>query len=210
MTESFLPGNVAQPSREGGRRRAGRLAATVLGLTLVAAAAAGCSSGGGSGDQKSDGGSTAAAAPTGITVPGKIGSLTKQAEDPKFGTPDDGIPASVRKNLHSVTYAARRQPYSLRDRGGRARAPDHDRWARRRRRAADLAVGDLREPGQGHQGVPRLGRRHGRVRPEYSSKKHFDCGWVSGKVALVMGFNDFTLDEAKAQVPKFLEAMVTS
>src|SRR6476646_809147 len=104
MPESRVPAALAEPSPvAAGRHRAGRLAATMLGLALLAAGAGACSSGGGSGDQKS--GSTAAAAPTGITVPDKIGFLKKEAEDAKFGTPDDGIPASVRKNLHSVNYA---------------------------------------------------------------------------------------------------------
>jgi hypothetical protein len=54
MPQFVMPGNAAQPSREragrrAGRPRAGSLAATVLGLALLAAAA-GCSSGGGSGD----------------------------------------------------------------------------------------------------------------------------------------------------------------
>jgi hypothetical protein len=36
------------------------------------------------------------------------------------------------------------------------------------------------------------------------------CGWVSGKVALVMDFRGFKPAEAKALVPKILAAMVTS
>jgi hypothetical protein len=187
------------------------LAATVLGLTLLAATATACSSGGG--DQKSGGGSSpaAAAAPTGITVPGKIGSLTKQAEDPKFGTPDDGIPASVRKNLHSVNYAppAGSLTHYVSVEGGpglpiTTDGPDDvvvrlmSQWAisANRDKATKVSHGSVGGTAE--------------CFPEYSSKKNFDCGWVSGKVALVMFFNDFSLAEAKAQVPKFLEAMVTS
>jgi hypothetical protein len=212
MTESVLPKNVAaSPGDTAGRRRAGRLTATVVGLTLLAAGAAGCSSGGGSGDQKSGGGSTAAAAPTGIKVPKKIGTLTKQAEDAKFGTPDDGIPASVRKNLHSVSYAD--PPDSLTHymtvEGGPGLPIPTDGsddvvqrllsvWAisANRPKATKVSPGSVGGTAE--------------CAPEYGSKKDFDCGWVSGKVALVMFFNDFSLDEAKAQVPKVLAAMVTS
>jgi hypothetical protein len=211
MTESVLPKNVAAPpGEEAGRRRAGRLTATVLGLTLLAAGAAGCSSGGGSDDQKS-GGSTAAAAPTGIKVPDKIGTLKKQAEDPKFGTPDDGIPASVRKNLHSVSYAD--PPDSLTHyvvvKGGPGLPITTDGsddvvqrllsvWAisANRPKATKVSPGSVGGTAE--------------CAPQYGSKKDFDCGWVSGKVALVMSFNDFSLDEAKAMVPKILVAMVTS
>jgi hypothetical protein len=186
------------------------LAATVLGLTLLAATATACSSGG---DQKSGGGSSpaAAGAPTGITVPKKIGSLTKQAEDPKFGTPDDGIPASVRKNLHSVSYAPPEGSLThyVSVSGGpglpiTTDGPDDvvvrlmSQWAISANRGKVTRV----SPGSAGGTAECF--------PEYSSKKNFDCGWVNGKVALVMSFNDFTLAEAKAQVPIFLEAMVTS
>ena len=215
MTRSVMPGNTAQPSRQGaGRRRAGRpragsLAATLLGLALLAAAA-GCSSGGGSGDQTS-GGSKAAAAPTGIKVPGQIGFLKKEAEDPKFGTPDDGIPASVRKNLHSVNYAdpADNLHHYVSVAGGPGLPITTDgsddviqrlfsQWAisANRPKATKVSPGSIGGTAE--------------CAPEYSSKDRYDCGWVSGKVALVMSFVGFTLDEAKAQVPKFLDAMVTS
>ena len=216
MPQFVMPGNATQPSREragrcrAGRPRAGSLAATVLGLALLAAAA-GCSSGGGSGDQKSGGGSTTAAAPTGIQVPKKIGTLTKQAEDPKFGTPDDGIPASVRKNLHSVSYAD--PPGSLTHyvtvEGGpglpiTTDGPDDviqrlfSQWAISANRPKVTKVSSGSAGGTAE------------CAPEYSGKDRFDCGWVNGKVALVMSFTGFSLDEARTQVPKILEAMVTS
>jgi hypothetical protein len=210
MPQFVMPGNVAQPSRErAGRPRAGSLAATVLGLALLAAAA-GCSSGGGSGDQKS-GGAVAAAAPTGITVPDKIGFLKKEAEDPKFGTPDDGIPASVRKNLHSVNYAdpADNLHHYVSVEGGpglpiTTDGPDDvvqrlfSQWAisANRPKATKVSPGSVGGTAE--------------CAPEYSSKDRYDCGWVNGKMALVMDFVGFTLDEAKAQFPKMLEAMVTS
>lgn len=211
MTESVLPGNVAQPPRKtAGRRRAGRLTATALGLALLAAGAAGCSSGGGSGDQKSGGG-TAAAAPTGITVPDKIGFLKKEAEDPKFGTPDDGIPASVRKNLHSVNYADPKDNlhHYVSVEGGpglpiTTDGPDDvvqrlfSQWAisANRPKAVKVSPGSVGGTAE--------------CAPEYSSKDRYDCGWVNGTMALVMDFVGFTLDEAKAQFPTMLEAMVTS
>src|SRR5690349_22697490 len=110
MPESCLPAVLAEPSPvAAGRHRAGRLAATALGLALLAAGAAGCSSGGGSGDQKSDGGSSpaAAAAPTGIQVPKKIGRLTMFGKD-IIGMDEgpDIIPKAVSKNLHLVDYYA--------------------------------------------------------------------------------------------------------
>jgi hypothetical protein len=214
MPQFVMPGNAAQPSRDraarrrAGRPRAGSLAATVLGLALLAAAA-GCSSGG-SGDQKSGGGRAAAAAPTGITVPDKIGFLKKEAEDPEFGTPDDGIPASVRKNLHSVNYAdpADNLHHYVSVEGGpglpiTTDGPDDviqrlfSQWAisANRPKATKVSPGSAGGTAE--------------CAPEYSSKDRYDCGWVSGKVALVMSFVGFTLGEAKAQVPKFLDAMVT-
>ena len=211
MPESRVPAALAEPSPvAAGRHRAGRLAATVLGLALLAAGAAACSSGGGSGDQKS-GGSTAAAAPTGITVPDKIGFLKKEAEDAKFGTPDDGIPASVRKNLHSVNYAdpADNLHHYVLVEGGpglpiTTDGPDDvvqrllSEWMMSANRPEATKV----SPGSA-DGTAECA-------PEYSGKDRFDCGWVNGKVALVMSFTGFTLDETKAQLPKILDAMVTS
>ena len=46
--------------------------------------------------------------------------------------------------------------------------------------------------------------------PDRVAKYITDCGWVSGTVALVMEFSRFSHDEAKALVPKILDAMVTS
>ena len=220
MPQSVMPGNTAQSSRErAGRRRAGRpraarpcagsLAAYVAGLALLAAAA-GCSSGGGSGDQAPGGGSTKAAAPTGIQVPRKIGTLTKQAEDAQFGTPDDGVPASVRKHLHSVSYAD--PPGSLTHyvtvEGGPGLPITTDGPSDVIQRLFSQWAVSANRP-KVSKVSPGSAGGTAECAPEYSGKDRFDCGWVNGKVALVMSFTGFSLDEARTQVPKILEAMVT-
>ena len=217
MPESAMPAIAAAPSSEPahprprpGRRRAGGLAATVLGLTLLAAGAAGCSSGGG--DQKS-GGSAAAAQPTGIQVPAKIGSLEKMAGEDKFGTPDDGISKAVRKNLHYVGYSKDANDASAPNvivEGGaglpipdEASEPDAVKrllgvWSISTDRAQATKVSSGSAGGTAE------------CAPNGTVPKDTDCGWVNGKVALVMNFTGFTRDEARALVPKILEAMVTS
>jgi len=213
MTESVLPKNVAAPPGDtAGRRRAGRLTATVLGLTLLAAGAAGCSSGGGSGDQKS-GGAAAAAAATGVQVPAKIGSLAKAAGEDKFGTPGDGISKSVRKNLHYVGYFSdahdASSPHVIVEGGPALPIPDDASepdavqrllsvWSVSTNRAKATKVSSGSAGGTAE------------CAPNGTVPKDTDCGWVSGKVALVMNFTGFSHDEARALVPKILDAMVTS
>lgn len=214
MPQSAMSANLAQPSPEGtgrrpaGRYRPGRVAATALGLALLTAAA-GCGGSGG-GDQKSGGDSTAAAAaPTGIIVPKKIDTLTKQAEDPKFGTPDDGIPASVRKNLHSVQYAdpSDSSKYVLIQGGLGLPVPAgsgdvvrrlFSEWAVSADQSKTVSVA----PGS-------VGGSAG-CAPSAASPDYLECGWVGGKVAITMSFSGFSKAAAKALVPKILDAMVQS
>jgi hypothetical protein len=218
MPESAMPAVLAAPSNgpahprnRPGRNRAGGLAATVLSLTLLAAGAAGCSSGGGSGDQKSSGGSTAAATPTGIQVPAKIGTLTKLAGPDKFGLPDDGIPKSVRKNLHDVTYYTDAHDVSsphVNVRGGLGMPYPSDGPPDKIRRL--FSEWDLSLHSDQAAKVP-SGSVGGLAECAPSAvSKDFSCGWISGKVALVMDFNGYSHDEVTALLPKILEAMVTS
>jgi hypothetical protein len=211
MPESPVPAALAEPSPvAAGRHRAGRLAATMLGLTLLAAGAAACSSGGGSGDQKSGGDSTAAAAPTGIQVPGRIASLTKGGETPGVKA-FEGLPKSVARNLHYVDYAdpADNLGRYVSIQGGPGLpipaegSPDvisrlFSEWnvGAASTKVAKVSAGPV-------SGLAECG-------PHGTTGKDFECGWVSGKVALVMSFTGFKEDEVKALVPKILAAMVTS
>jgi hypothetical protein len=188
------------------------LAATALGLVLLAAAAAGCSSGGGSGDQKSGGG-TAAAAPTGIQVPARIGSLEKAAGEDKFGTPDDGVPKSVRKNLHYVGYYKdihdSSSPNVIVEGGPGLPIPDEASEPDAVKRLLGVwSISTDRDKATKVSSGSAGGTAE--CAPNGTVPKDTDCGWVNGKVALVMNFTGFTHDEARALVPKILDAMVTS
>jgi len=210
MPESCVPGALAEPSPvTAGRHRAGRLAATVFALALLAAGAAACSSGGGSGDQKTSGGSPAAAAPTGIQVPAKIASLEKGPEDPGVKA-FDTLPKSVARNLHSVDYddpADNLGRYVMIQGGPGLPIPAEGPPDVISRLFSEWNVGAAstkvaKVPAGSVGGLAECG--------PHKSTKTYECGWVSGKVALVMSFTGFSDDEAKALVPKILAAMVTS
>jgi hypothetical protein len=183
------------------------LAASVLGLTLLAA---GCSSGGGSGDQKS-GGSSAAAA-TGIQIPARIGKLTKLAGNDQLTTLDTTIPKSVLKNLHDATYYTDVKSVSsphVEVRGGPGMPYPSDGPTDKIKRlfsAWDLSV-DVDKAFK----VP-AGSVGGQAECTTTStdKTYFACGWISGKIALVIDFNKYNREKVTALLPKVLEAMVTS
>jgi hypothetical protein len=206
MPESRVPAVLAEPSPvTAGHHRAGRLAATALGLTLLAAGAAGCSSGGSSGDQKSGGSSPAAA--TGIQAPGKIASLEKGAQDPGVKA-FDTLPKSVARNLLAVNYddpADNLGRYVFIQGGPGLPIPADGPNDVIKRLFSEWNVGAAstnvaKVPAGSVGGLAECGP-HGTT---------FECGWVSGKVALVMSFTGFKSDEAKTLVPKILAAMVTS
>lgn len=216
MPESAMPATLpappnaaAGPRPRPGRRRARGVAATVLGLTLLAAGAAGCSSGGG--DQKSGGGSTAA--PTRITVPAKIGTLTMVDKDHVgMGVGGQGIPKAVRKNLHDVTYFV--DPHDagsphVNVRGGPGMPYPSDGPTDKIKRLFsewDLSL-DLDKvftvPAGSVGGLAEC-----TTTPV--DKTYFGCGWISGKLALVIDFNSYNRDNVTTLLPKILKAMVTS
>jgi hypothetical protein len=183
----------------------------VLGLTLLAAGAAGCSSGG-SGDQKSGGGSTAA--PTRIQVPAKIGTLTMVDKDHVgMGVGGQGIPKAVRKNLHDVSYFVDPQDAGsphVNVRGGPGMPvpsdPGQPDAIKRLLSEWDLSM-DLDKVFK----VP-AGSVGGLAECTTTpvDKTDFGCGWISGKVALVIDFDSYSRDKVTALLPKILEAMVTS
>jgi hypothetical protein len=186
------------------------MAATVLGLTLLAAAA-GCSSGGGGSDQKSDGGSTTAAAPTGITVPKKIDRLTMFGRDViGMDESSDVIPKAVSKNLHLVDYYADIQDATsdhLQVRGGMGLPypSGSDDAIKRLFSEWDLSTNKAKIAKVSSGSVGGLAEC-----APVPVNKSISCGWVSGKMALLMDFDGFSKGEATALVPKILEAMVTS
>jgi hypothetical protein len=183
----------------------------VLALTLLATAAAGCSSGGGSSNSSSgqkSGDAAATAAP--IKIPGKIGPLTKLLVNSKEFDSDDDIPKSVRKNLRSVSYADPPGDFAhaVTIRGGPelpipAEGPPDvvqrlfSRWdvsavAAKARKVSAGSVGGVAE-----------------CAPASVTGLNLECGWVSGKMALVISFSGLAKDKAEALVPQILDAMVT-
>jgi hypothetical protein len=196
----------AAARRRAGRNRAGGLA--VAAVSLLAVAAAGCSSG--SRGHAASGDPVTAKVATGITVPARIGPLTRGADGPMDDT-GGGIPKPVLKNLRSVSYAA--------DGGG---DPLH---------SVDITGGPgLPIPSDGPTDkVARLfsewdvgsaGAKLASVSPgsaggtaecaPYDTKfKHLDCGWVSGKVALVLNFNGYNTAKVSTLLPQILSAMAT-
>jgi hypothetical protein len=188
------------------------LAATAFGLTLLAAAA-GCSSGG-SGGQPSGGSSSpaAAAAPTGITVPRKIDVLTMFGKD-VVGMDEDSsvVPKAVSKNLHLVNYYTDPNDGTspnVEVRGGLGMPiPDGSEDVVRRLFSEwDLSI--LPNKREKVASGPVGGSAE--CAPIINNKTAISCGWVNGKMALLLDFNGFSKDKVTALVPKILEAMVTT
>ena len=214
FAESVTPAVRAESPREpaglrprAGRSRAGGLAAAAAVISLLAAGAAGCSSSS-SGNGKPGGTAAAGTAPTGIQVPAKIGSLAKGAEDPN-GFKDSGLPKSVTKNLHTVSYAVGGD--SLRSvliTGGLGLPVPTDGPSDKIKRL--FSEWDVGSAGAKLTSVP-AGPVGGLAEcaPYDTAYKEIDCGWVGGKVALTLGFTGIAKDKARALVPQILSAMVT-
>jgi hypothetical protein len=203
-----MPAQRAEPLRETtgarprpGRSRAGLAAAAVISLLAVGAGA--CSSG--SGGHPAAGGSAAAGVATGIKVPAKIGSLTRGANGPMDAT---GVPKSVARNLHAVNYAAGGDSlHSVTITGGPGLPIPSGSSDKVARLFSEWNVGSagskLASVSSGSAGGT------AECTPYDTKFKHLDCGWVNGKVALVLNFSGFNTAKVNTLVPQILSAMVT-
>jgi len=217
FAESITPAARAESSREpagasprAGRIRAGGLAAAAI--FLLAVGAVGCSSG--SSGHPASGGSAVAGAPaagvaTGITVPAKIGSLTRGANGPMDPT-GSGLPKSVLKNLHGVVYAADGgdSRHSVTITGGPGLPIPSDGPTDKIARL--FSEWDMGSAGTKLASVaPGTAGGTAECTAYNATYKQLDCGWVSGKVALVLSFEGFNTARARTLVPQILSAMVT-
>jgi hypothetical protein len=207
VPESCVPAAVTEQRREAAglrprprRSRAGGLAAAVAGLALLAAAA-GCSSGGG--DKTSD--SKAAGPPKGIQVPAKIASLKKIADDPAEEFKGTGVSKSVARNLHSVLYrdSADDQLQVVVTGGPGLPIPTDG--------PSDKVKALFTEWDLGANGKPTTSAATGSAggSAECATVESDQwCGWVNGKVALTINFENFSKKKALALIPQILTAMV--
>lgn len=198
------PPEAARPQPRPGRHRAGTLAVAVATFSLLTAGAGGCSSS--SSGHTGQAGQAAAGPATGIQAPARIGTLTKQNDD-KSGMSGSGVPPSVLKNLHTLSYSASAGPYVLINGGPGLPVPTDGSPDKIKRLFSEWDVGSA---GEALTSVP-TGSAGGTAEctPYNAPAKGVDCGWVSGKVALVMSFSGFPLSQARALVPKILSAMAT-
>jgi hypothetical protein len=207
VAESCAPAAVTEPRREAAcvrtrprRGRAGGLAAAVAGLALLAAAA-GCSSGGG--NAQSD--SKPAGPPKGIQVPAKIASLKKVADNAAEDFKDTGVPNSVIKNLHSVLYQdSTNDQRQVTVRGGLGLPLPTDE-------GSDKVKALFTEWDNGASGRPTTtaatGSAGGSAECATVDSNQW-CGWVNGKIALAINFENYKKKQALALMPQILTAMV--
>jgi hypothetical protein len=184
--------------------RAGGLAATLASLALLAAAA-GCSSGG-------NGGGTAdskrAGPPKGIQVPAKIASLKKVSDTPDEEFKDSGIAGAVRRNLHSVYYRdSTDDSRTVSVVGGLGLPVPTDG-------PSDKVKALFTEWNLSANGKPTISVSTGSAGSSaecatVDSTSQW-CGWVNGKAALTIDFDNFAKKKAQALVPQILSAMVQS
>lgn len=206
MPESCAPAAVTESRREAaGLRprprpsRAGGLAAAVAGLALLAAA--GCTSGGG----KAQSDSKPAGPPKGIQVPVKIASLKKIADSAAEDFKDTGVPNSVIKNLHSVLYQdSTNDQRQVTVRGGLGLPIPTDE-------GPDKIKALFTEWDNGASGRPTTsaatGSAGGSAECATVDSNQW-CGWVSGKIALAINFENYKKKQALALMPQILTAMV--
>lgn len=219
MDESLASASPAEASREKAslrprphRSRPAALAGAAAGAALLAAVAAGCSSSphghpsSTSGPHKSGGPAPA----TGIQIPARIGSLAKAADDPAGFFKGDGLPASVVKNLHSVTYYDHDDSSRAAFITGGAGLPvpsdgPGDKVARVMSRwLIDASIAHPISVTSGSAGGT------AECFPSAAQPKSLDCGWVSGNVALTLNFDGYSKSEIQALVPKILTAMTST
>jgi hypothetical protein len=189
--------------------RVGGIAAAVAGLALLAAAT-GCGSSGGSGktsDSKPAGTSDSKTAgpAKGIQLPVKIASLKKTFDDGSNYYKDSGIPASVRKDLHSVFYIdGADSEKNVTVSGGVGLPVPSDG-------PSDRVKALFTKWEQGVAGKPTssvtTGSAGGSAECTRSGSETV-CGWVNGKTALTFNFTGFGEKRAIALVPQILSAMV--
>jgi hypothetical protein len=176
----------------------------VAGLALVAAGAVGCSSSGSGGDAKPGG----AAVPAGIQVPAKIGTLQKGPDDGAKAFKGDGIPDSVTRNLHAVSYMENGDiAHTVVVTGGVGLPVPSDGPADKIKRLfSEWAVGSFGDRAT----KVTAGSAGGSAECAFDAAypKDLTCGWINGKIALVLSFSGFEQGHARSLVPQILAAMV--
>ncbi|HET7016422.1 MAG TPA: hypothetical protein VFI65_21045 [Streptosporangiaceae bacterium] len=190
-----------------GLRRVGGLAAASAGLALLAV---GCSSSGSSSHPRSYGsaGPSQAAAPTGIQIPARIGSLTKSADQSTAKFLLSGMDAAVRKKIRAVSYDdgadSSRKVLVYGGVGLPVPPGDPGKQLKQMLRTGtangvkiDSATTVATGPAGGTAACAQVG-----------TTKNVNCGWISGKDALVMSFQGFDKGAAQSFVPQILAAMV--
>jgi len=208
VPESCAPAAVTEPRRDAAgirprprRTQAGGLAAAVAGLALLAATA-GCSSGG-SGNGAS--GSKPAGPPKEIQAPAKIASLKKILDDPAEEFKGTGVPKSVARNLHSALYRdSTDDQLQVVVSGGLGLPIPTDG-------PSDKVKALFTEWDLGANGKPTTsaatGSAGGSAECATVDSDQW-CGWVNGKAALTLNFQNFSKKKALALMPQILTAMV--
>lgn len=168
--------------------RSVRLAATLAGVAL--AAAAGCGSSGSSAK--------------GIQFPAKVASLQKSADQSSAKSVLSGLTGASRKEIHAVSYedGSDSSRKMLVYGGTGVPVPPGDPATQLKKLLAN-----------GSSGVKASSVAPGSVGgtaecAALSQVKLVNCGWISGKSALVMTFQGFDEGSAQSLVPKILAAMV--
>jgi hypothetical protein len=171
--------------------RSVRMAATLAGVAL-AAAAAGCGSSGSGSSAK------------GIQFPAKVASLQKSADQSTAKSVLSGLKGASRKEIHAVSYedSSDSSRKVLVYGGTGVPVPPGDPATQLKKLLAN-----------GSSGVKASSVAPGSVGgtaecAALSQVKLVNCGWISGKSALVMTFQGFDKGSAQSLVPKVLAAMV--
>jgi hypothetical protein len=186
-----------------GLRQIGGLAAASAGLALLAA---GCSSGGSSHPTPAAQGQ--AAAPTGIQIPARIGPLQKSADQSTAKFLLSGMTRTVRKKMRAVSYQdstdSSRKVLVYGGTGLPVPPGDPDRQLRQMLRTGTANGTKISSPTSAATG-PAGGTAEC---AQVGTTTNVNCGWISGKDALVMSFQGYDNGSAQSLVPQILAAMV--
>jgi hypothetical protein len=163
---------------------------------LLAVGAAGCSSGGGGGT------------PKGVQIPAKIASLKKAADQTTAKFLLSGMKGALRKKMHAVAYT---------DSGNSSRKvlvyggtgipipPGSPSDQLKQMLASGTSTGTKVSSPTSVDAGSVGGKAECASIP---GAKAINCGWISGKAALVMTFQGYDSHSAQSLVPQILSAMI--
>lgn len=200
---------VSRIPQRRGFRQLGGLAAALAGLALLAA---GCSSSGSShpasGGAGGAGGPGPAAAPKGIQIPAKIGSLEKAADQSTAKFLLNGMTGAVRTKMRAVSYQDSGDSTRTVLVYGGAGLPVPPGGPGKQLKEM-LRTGTANGVKIGTATSAATGRVTGTAEcAQVGTTKNVNCGWISGKDALVMAFQGFDKDSVQSLVPQILTAMI--